>query len=313
MILDDIKIDVVLGDITQCKVDAIVNAANNEFKMGGGVAGVIKRKGGSQIEDEAIKSAPAELSSAIITGAGALSAKYVIHAVTMTMNFKTDADIIRAAAYNALLCAHEYQINSIALCALGCGTGGFSYETASKIMAQEVFRYARGRSDKNNGLKEIIFVLNGPDAFKIFQKNVIQYLQHMKKTAFNGPYLTVDGIVLYEGGIVMIERSNPPLGWALPGGFVDYGESLEEAVVREVKEETNLNLINPVQFKAYSKPDRDPRFHTVAVVFVGQGKGILAAASDAANAKVVDPHNITDSIAFDHASIIKDYLASRKK
>ncbi len=309
MRLDDIKIEVVLGDITVCDVDAIVNAANNEFQMGGGLAAVIKRKGGDLIEDEARKNAPAEVGDAVLTVAGSLKMRYVIHAVTMTMDFKTSADIIRKAAFSALLCAHENKLNSIAFCALGCGTGKFSHEAASKIMAQEIFRYVYqvDRSDKS--LKEIIFVLNSENAFDIFKKNVIQYLEYMQKKISKGPYLTVDGIVQYEQGVIMIERSNPPLGWALPGGFVDYGESLQDAVVREVKEETGLDLINPVQFKAYSKPDRDPRFHTVSIVFIGEGKGELRAGSDAAAAKVVALDNLPEKVAFDHRKIIEEYIA----
>ncbi|MCK4809608.1 MAG: NUDIX hydrolase [Candidatus Omnitrophica bacterium] len=126
-----------------------------------------------------------------------------------------------------------------------------------------------------------------------------------------GPYLTVDGIIEYQGGIVMIERSNPPLGWALPGGFVDYGESVEDAVVREVKEETNLDFIGVKQYKVYSKPHRDPRFHTVSVVFTGTGEGELIAASDAQNAAVFKADSLPEKIAFDHRQIITEYLKKR--
>lgn len=294
------------GDITGSDCQAIVNAANNKFLMGGGVAGAIKRKGGQAIETEAIKQGPKQVGDSVITKAGDLKAKYVIHAATMTMNFKTDSDIIRKATYSALLLAQENNISSIAFCALGCGVGGFSYQAAAKIMAQEVFHYLR--EIKGPTLKKIVFLLNSKEAFNIFEKNAIGYIKHMHEKISQGPFVTVDGIVEYEQGIVLIERSNPPFGWALPGGFVDYGESVETAVVREVKEETSLDLIGSRQFKTYSDPGRDPRFHTVSVVFIGQGKGKLAAASDAKGAKVFSLDDLPQTIAFDHKKIIEQYI-----
>jgi 8-oxo-dGTP diphosphatase len=121
--------------------------------------------------------------------------------------------------------------------------------------------------------------------------------------------------VQYKNGIVLIERSNPPLGLALPGGFVDYGEKVEDAVIREVKEETSLDFINIKQFKVYSDRFRDPRFHTVSVVFTGKGRGKLKAASDAKKALVFEIIKgkgqlvkLPDNIAFDHKKIIKDFL-----
>ena len=191
----------------------------------------------------------------------------------MKMDFKTSEEIIRRATYSSLICAQENKVSSIAFCALGCGVGRFSFEAASKTMAQEVFRYLW--QIKEPTLKKIIFVLNSDKAFQIFQKNVISYLEYISKKISAGPFLTVDGIIEYRQGIVMIERSNPHLGWALPGGFVDYGESVEEAVAREVKEETSLDFLNFKQFKVYSQGDRDLRFHTVSFVFIVEVKGSL--------------------------------------
>jgi len=274
--------------------------------MGGGVAGAIKRAGGKIIEEEAMNKGPVKVGEAIITSAGSLKAKYVVHAATMKMDFKTDEEIIRAATYSSLLCAQENKLSSIAFCALGCGVGKFSFEAASKIMAQEVFKYLW--QIKEPTLKKIIFVLNSDKAFQIFQKNVISYLEYISKKISEGPFLTVDGVIEYDGGIVMIERSNPPLGWALPGGFVDYGESVEEAVAREIKEETSLDFINFKQFKVYSKGDRDPRFHTASVVFIGEGRGSLKADSDAKASGVFKVDSLPEEIAFDHRKIVEDYI-----
>jgi len=306
MKIKDTEILITKGDVTESIAEAIVNAANNQFYMGGGVAGAIKKKGGKIIEEEAIKQGPVEPGCAVITQAGGLKAKYVIHAATMKMDFKTDEDIIRRATYNTLKLAQNKKISSIAFCALGCGVGGFSYETASKIMAQEVFRYLQTTSLPT--LKKIEFILFSEGALKIFQKNISDYLEHITGKLREGPFLTVDGIVEFGGGIVMIERMNPPLGWALPGGFVDYGETVEDAARREVKEETNLEFSDFKMLGVYSDPKRDARFHTVSTVFYGKGKGELKASSDARNAKIYKVDSLPEKIAFDHRQIIKDYI-----
>jgi len=121
------------------------------------------------------------------------------------------------------------------------------------------------------------------------------------------PYVTADIIIRYQGGIVLIERKNEPTGWALPGGFVEIGESVEEAAVREAREETSLGVTLVEQFYVYSKPKRDPRFHTVTVVFIGVGAGTLKGRDDARRAEVFLPGNLPEKIAFDHREIINDY------
>ena len=310
MRIKNTEIKVVIGDITELRADAIVNAANNKLVMGGGVAGVIKRKGGRGIEEEAVKQGPIEIGQAIATGAGELAVKYVIHAATMGMDFKTDEVRIRNACKNSLNLARELKISSIIFPALGCGTGGFPPLASAKIMAQEVLKHLR---EENTTLKEIVFCLYDHEAFTVFTKGVLGYLEYVTTKLANGPYVTVDAIIELAQGIVIIQRSNPPFGWALPGGFVDYGESLEEAVKREAREETNLDLIEIKQFHTYSDPQRDPRFHTIGTVFIAKAKGKPRAGDDAANLKVIKLNELEKlEFAFDHKKILLDYLKSKK-
>jgi 8-oxo-dGTP diphosphatase len=126
-------------------------------------------------------------------------------------------------------------------------------------------------------------------------------------SAFRNPAPTVDIIIAYGGGIVLIKRRNPPLGWALPGGFVDYGESVEHAAAREAKEETNLDVEGLTLLGVYSDPARDPRGHTISTVFTARGKGDLTGQDDAAEAAVFAVDNLPEPLAFDHAKILADY------
>ena len=131
------------------------------------------------------------------------------------------------------------------------------------------------------------------------------------------PYLTTDGIIeLYEGdtfkGIVLIERSNDPKGLALPGGFVDVGERIEDALVREMKEETHLDVQISQLLGVYSDPKRDPRFHTASVVFIAKSQGQPQGGDDAKEAKLYTLEEIPmDQLVFDHSAILKEYLSQR--
>jgi 8-oxo-dGTP diphosphatase len=130
---------------------------------------------------------------------------------------------------------------------------------------------------------------------------------------YRNPLLTVDIIIEIEGsGIVLIKRKNPPPGWALPGGFVDYGESLETAAVREAKEETSLNVRVIEQFYTYSDPGRDPRHHTVSTVFIAKAEGSPRGADDAEAARAFFEDQLPDPIVFDHPKILSDYFRYRK-
>ena len=128
---------------------------------------------------------------------------------------------------------------------------------------------------------------------------------------WHNPIPTVDIIIEIEGGIVFIQRKNPPHGWALPGGFVDVGETVEEAAVREAKEETLLDVRLKRQFHTYSDPDRDPRHHTISVVFIAEARGIPVAADDAVDIGIFKAETLPEPIAFDHREIAHDYFQNR--
>ncbi|NIA19052.1 MAG: NUDIX domain-containing protein [Xanthomonadaceae bacterium] len=128
---------------------------------------------------------------------------------------------------------------------------------------------------------------------------------------YHNPVPTVDIIISYQSGIVLIKRRNKPYGWAIPGGFVDYGESLETAAVREALEETSLTVTLQGQFHTYSDPGRDPRQHTISTVFIAAGHGDLQAGDDAAEAGIFTRDNLPSPIAFDHGSILADYFSNR--
>jgi 8-oxo-dGTP diphosphatase len=126
------------------------------------------------------------------------------------------------------------------------------------------------------------------------------------------PVPTVDIIIKIPGrGIVLVKRKNPPHGWALPGGFVDYGETLEACAVREAKEETGLDISLIRQFHSYSDPCRDPRHHTVTTVFLARADGEPRGGDDAAEAAIFARHNLPSPLAFDHADILNDYFQEK--
>lgn len=112
--------------------------------------------------------------------------------------------------------------------------------------------------------------------------------------------------------IVLIERRNPPLGWAVPGGFVDVGEATEAAAIREALEETQLQVRLKALLGLYSDPQRDPRGHTVTAVYVAEAHGTPAAADDAKDVRITDPYSPPALLAFDHALVLQDYLRFRE-
>jgi len=135
----------------------------------------------------------------------------------------------------------------------------------------------------------------------------------MSKQERKNPLPTVDIIIEIAGrGIVLIERKNPPHGWAIPGGFVDYGESLERAAVREAKEETSLDVKLVEQFHSYSDPKRDPRHHTIATVYIATAEGTPKGEDDAKEARLFTENDLPRPIVFDHPQILRDYFRYQK-
>jgi len=169
----NVKISVITGDITRLEVDAIVNPANTMLIMGGGVAGAIKRVGGREIEDEAIKSAPVPVGKAIATHAGKLKAKYVIHAPTMEKPaMQITADNVKLAMDGALNCAEQLGVKSVAFPGMGTGVGGLKPEEATRVMVTEVKRHLR----KGMSLERIVFVGFNEDLTEAFERAIHEVL-----------------------------------------------------------------------------------------------------------------------------------------
>ncbi|MBW2039669.1 MAG: NUDIX hydrolase [Deltaproteobacteria bacterium] len=130
---------------------------------------------------------------------------------------------------------------------------------------------------------------------------------------YHNPFPTVDIIIEQGEGIVLILRRNEPRQWALPGGYCDYGESLEEAAIREAREETNLEVELLGQFHTYSDPQRDPRQHNITTVYIARAKGgTLQAQDDAQGIGIFSEEEVPSELAFDHSQILRDYFIYKK-
>jgi O-acetyl-ADP-ribose deacetylase (regulator of RNase III) len=159
-----IRVKLVQGDITDQDVDAVVNAANNHLWMGAGVAGAIKAKGDAAIEKEAMSKGPIPVGEAVVTQAGNLKAKYVIHAVVMGQDLVTSEEYIRLATFNSLKRAEELKLESVAFPALGTGVGGFSVDKCAQTMLAAVREF----SDQARFVNEIRFVLFGRESYDVW-------------------------------------------------------------------------------------------------------------------------------------------------
>ena len=162
------SIEVLKGDIADQDTDAIVNAANNHFWMGSGVAGAIKRKGGVIIEREAVDQGPVDIGKAVITSAGSLKARHVIHAAVMGQDLHTNAAYIKEATHNALHLAEKELLTSISFPALGTGVGGFSLFHCAKIMITEAIEFLL----TSEHMRHICFILFDDDAYQAFEQEL---------------------------------------------------------------------------------------------------------------------------------------------
>jgi ADP-ribose pyrophosphatase YjhB (NUDIX family) len=222
-------------------------------------------------------------------------------------DFNSDENIVRKAYASVLACAAKARCKSLAFVHPDWDKIRFPLKATAKIMAQEVLKHIRQEAIV---LPDIIFAISKKSEQGRWQKIVFSYMNYIIHKLSQGPFSTVDIIIeSADMGIVLIERSNPPFGWALPGGFVDYGESLEKAALREAKEETNLDVFDLKQFHVYSQPGRDPRFHTIATVFSAKAKGAIKARSDAQDIGIFYFAQIKKmKLAFDHNQVIEDYF-----
>jgi len=173
----ELDVEILQGDITLLEVDAIVNAANNHWTMGGGVAAAIKRAGGQEIEDEARRQGKKPVGECIVTGPGKLKARYVIHAAVMEMDFETNARFIREATRNTLKAAEHLKVKSLALPAFGTGVGAFPPTQCAAIMLYEVNRFSR----HSQGLERVIFALFGEEAGRAFAGELSKYQSPVHK------------------------------------------------------------------------------------------------------------------------------------
>ncbi len=165
------SIEIVHGDIADVDVDAIVNAANTDLKLGSGVAGAIKKRGGPSIQSECDEYGSISIGQAAITSAGELRAKYVIHAAAMHLGGAVNRASLEASTNNSLLIASENGVKTLAFPAIGTGVGGFPLEECANIMIDTVLEYLG--SDRNF-IEKVYFVLFDDHAYKIF-KEVLEY------------------------------------------------------------------------------------------------------------------------------------------
>jgi 8-oxo-dGTP diphosphatase len=256
----------------------------------------------------------AVVSSGIGSGQRAAGARYVFSQEINVLSPESIEETLRQGCAEALVKAHVLRARSLALGAFGIPLKKFPGLGVAKILAQEIYRYARTERFRSRSLREIRVVARGAREALLFEKTITGYLEHITTSLEAGPFVTVDVIIESRGGVVLIKRSNPPFGWALPGGFLDYGETLEEAAFREAKEETGMNLTCLRQMRSYSDPERDPRFQTITTVFTAKALGAPRASSDAAEARVFSTVAWRKlKMAFDHKEILEEYLQQKKK
>ena len=169
------QIEIIQGDITEADVDAVVNAANNDLQLGGGLAGAIRRKGGPAIQQQCDQIGPITLGGAAVTSGGNLKAKYVIHAASMQLGGRTTADSLRASTRNSLLRAAEKNLKTVAFPAVGTGIAGFPMRECAEIMLDEVVTHLKGKSS----LQQVRFVLFDAPALETFRQVWTEKRKHL--------------------------------------------------------------------------------------------------------------------------------------
>jgi O-acetyl-ADP-ribose deacetylase (regulator of RNase III) len=173
------KVEILQGDLTEMDVDAIVNAANNDLKLGGGVAGAIRRKGGPQIQVECDEIGPIPVGGAAITSGGNLKARYVIHAASMELGGRTTSQALRNATAHSLRIAAQKNLKTIAFPAVGTGIAGFPMRECAEIMMNEMARHFEGPTS----VEKVSFVLFDEEALKVFE----EVFTSMKKKGATSP------------------------------------------------------------------------------------------------------------------------------
>ena len=166
--LEETQLEILEGDVTEMDVEAIVNAANEDLQLGGGVAGAIRERGGPSIQEECDRIGHTAVGTAVMTGAGNLSAKQVIHAVGPKMGEGDEDRKLASAVRSALALADRYGLRSIALPAISTGTFGFPIDRAARILLTEIHRYLQGGTK----LERVVVALHGEDAFQTFRREL---------------------------------------------------------------------------------------------------------------------------------------------
>ena len=169
---DGLMIEIARGDLTLEDVDAIVNAANNDLQLGGGVAGAIARRGGPAIQEECDRHGPVDVGDAAITTGGNLKARFVIHAASMRLGGRTNPENLRRSTRRSLEIANEKRLRSIAFPAVGTGIAHFPLDECARIMLEEVIGHGR----QSTSLEQVRFVLFGEDAETAFRREADRQL-----------------------------------------------------------------------------------------------------------------------------------------
>ena len=162
------RIRILQGDLVAQDADAIVNAANNDLQLGGGVAGAIRRKGGPAIQEECDRIGPIPLGEAAVTGGGNLKARFVIHAASMRLGEKTTEENLAASTKNSLVRSEEKGLKSIAFPAIGTGIAGFPMDRCAQVMLRTVLDHLKGKTS----LEAVHFVLFGKEAYEAFKREL---------------------------------------------------------------------------------------------------------------------------------------------